>query len=100
MIAADLDAGEFDAILLAQEIGANEIILHDQIDRREAERRKLHTVGTPGVLRDAAKEGFLHLRQALTCLQSTNFYITEELIDRLLAEAGNTTAGGCGHGTL
>jgi predicted nucleic acid-binding protein len=94
LIAADLDAGEFDAILLAQEMGADEIILDDQIGRREAERRKLHTVGTLGVLRDAAKEGLLDLRQALTRLRSTNFYITEELIDRLLAEAGSTTAGG------
>jgi hypothetical protein len=39
------------------------------------------------VLRDAGKEGFLDLREALTRLQNTNFYITQELIDRLLAEA-------------
>jgi predicted nucleic acid-binding protein len=87
LIAADLDAGEFDAILLAQETGADDILLDDRLGRREAERRKLHTVGTLGVLRDAAKEGFLDLREALTRLQNTNFYITQELIDRLLAEA-------------
>jgi predicted nucleic acid-binding protein len=94
LIAADLDAGESDAILLAQETGADEIILDDQLGRREAERRKLRTVGTLGVLRDASAEGLLDLREALARLQKTNFYLTQELIDRLLAEAGSTTGGG------
>jgi predicted nucleic acid-binding protein len=79
--------GERDAILLAQETGAHDIILDDQQGRREAERRKLHAVGTLGVLRTASREGLLNLREALTRLSYTNFYITQELIDKLLAEA-------------
>jgi hypothetical protein len=79
--------GERDAILLAQETGADDIILDDQLGRREAERRSLHTIGTLGLLRAASKAGFLNLREALTRLADTNFYITQEIIDRLLAEA-------------
>jgi predicted nucleic acid-binding protein len=78
--------GERDAILLAQETAADNIILDDQLGRREAERRKLHAVGTPGVLRAASREGLLNLREALAQLANTNFYLTDELIDRLLAE--------------
>ena len=78
--------GEREAILLAQEIGADDIILDDQLERREAERRKLHAVGTLGVLRAASREGFLNLREALGRLADTNFYITQELIDKLIAQ--------------
>jgi predicted nucleic acid-binding protein len=78
--------GERDAILLAQEMGADDIILDDQLGRRVAERRKLHTVGTLGVLLAASREGLLNLRETLARLANTNFYITQELIDRLLAE--------------
>jgi predicted nucleic acid-binding protein len=65
--------GERDAIPLAQETGADDIILDDQLGRREAQRRKLHAVGTLGVLRAASKEGFLNLREALARLAGTNF---------------------------
>jgi predicted nucleic acid-binding protein len=87
LIAAELDAGEFDAILLAQELGASELILDDMDGRKEAERRHIHFVGTIGILQAAAKRKLLNLKNALTSLRATNFYIAQELIDRLLAEA-------------
>lgn len=82
-----IDPGEREAILLAEEVGADEIILDDLRGRREAERRKLHAVGTLGVLQAASRKKFLDLRKALELLRSTSFYITEELMDRLMAEA-------------
>ena len=87
LIAAELDAGEFDAILLAQELGASELILDNMDGRKEAERRHIHAIGTLGVLRLAAKERYLNLKDALTRLRATNFYIAQELFDRLIAEA-------------
>jgi predicted nucleic acid-binding protein len=42
LIAAELDAGEFDAILLAEELGASELIRDDRDGRKEAERRHAH----------------------------------------------------------
>jgi predicted nucleic acid-binding protein len=87
LIAAELDAGEFDAILLAQELSASELILDDMDGRKEAERRHIHAIGTLGVLRLAAKRRLLNLKDALTRLRATNFYIAQELFDRLIAEA-------------
>lgn len=79
--------GERDAILLAQESGTDELIVDDRRGRREAERRNIHAIGTLGVLRLAAQRGLLNLKDALTRLRTTNFYIAQELFDRLIAEA-------------
>ncbi len=84
LIAADLDVGEFDAILLAQELGASELILDDAEGRKEAERRHLHFIGTIGILQAAGKQGLLNLRVALNQLRRTTFYISQELFDRLI----------------
>ncbi len=62
--------------------------LDDQLGRRAAEHRKLHALGTLGVLRAASREGFLNPREALARLANTNFYVSQELIDKLLAETG------------
>jgi predicted nucleic acid-binding protein len=86
LMSADLDAGERDAILLALELGADELIIDDLDGRREAERRKLHFVGTLGVLRDAGRAGLLNLKDALARLRQTNFHVSEELLDRLLRD--------------
>jgi predicted nucleic acid-binding protein len=39
LLAADLDAGEFEAILVAQELGVADLIIDDWMGRKEAERR-------------------------------------------------------------
>jgi predicted nucleic acid-binding protein len=44
----DLDDGERDAILLAQGLSADELIMDDMEGRREAERPHIHFVGTLG----------------------------------------------------
>lgn len=84
LIEAGLDPGERDAILLAQELGADELIMDDLDGRREAERRHLPVTGTAGVLRAAAKLGLVDLRGALERLRSTSFYISQEMLDRLI----------------
>jgi predicted nucleic acid-binding protein len=81
-----IDPGEPEAILLAEELGADEIILDDLRGRREAERRKLQAIGTLGVLQAASRKKLLDLRKALELLRSASFYITEELLERLIAE--------------
>jgi predicted nucleic acid-binding protein len=87
LIEADLDEGECDAILLAEELGATDLIVDNMQGRREAERRHIHFIGTIGVLQIAAKRGMLNLKTALTRLRATNFYIAQDLIDHLVAEA-------------
>jgi predicted nucleic acid-binding protein len=87
LIAAELDAGEFDAIRLAQELGATDLIVDDWQGRQEAERRHIHYIGTVGVLKLAARKGFVDLKAALLRLRDTNFHISQGLIDQIL---GNT----------
>jgi predicted nucleic acid-binding protein len=65
LISADLDQGETDAILPAQELHADELIIDDMPGRKEAERRHLHFIGTLGILQAAAKEGLLDFHAAL-----------------------------------
>jgi predicted nucleic acid-binding protein len=44
LISAELDSGEFEAILLAEELGASQLILDDMEGRKEAERRHIHEI--------------------------------------------------------
>jgi predicted nucleic acid-binding protein len=81
-----LDAGEREAIALAEEIHADQLLLDEAEARREAARRKLPFIGTLGVLREAARRELLDLRAALAQLQETTFHVDSELIQSLLDE--------------
>lgn len=81
LLSANLDSGERDAILLAQEIGARELIIDDRAGRREAQRRNLHFVGTLGVLRLAADRKLLSFKDAVERLRATNFHVSQSVID-------------------
>ena len=80
-----LDRGERDAILLAQSIKADWLIIDDLDGRREAANRQLPVIGTLGILAEAARRNLLNLPQALAALQTTNFYVGPALIELLLA---------------
>lgn len=80
-----LDQGERDAILLAESVRAERLIMDDLDGRREAENRHLPVIGTLGVLAEAARRDLLDLGRALADLQQTNFYAAPALIDMLLA---------------
>jgi len=84
LLAADIEAGERDAILLAQELAADRLIMDDLRGRQEAERRHLVVTGTIGVLRAAANLGLLDLRHALERLRRTNFRMEKALFERLM----------------
>jgi predicted nucleic acid-binding protein len=82
---AHLDPGEQEAILLAQELQADLLLMDDWQGRQEAHRRALIVTGTLGVLEHAAEQGLLDLPTALTRLQATNFFLPAPLIRDLLA---------------
>jgi hypothetical protein len=69
LLQAKLGPGEQEAIVLAQELNADELLMDDMGGRREARRRHLSVTGTVGVLRAAAKLGLLDLRDALERLR-------------------------------
>lgn len=83
----DLDAGETATILLAEQHGPDTFLLMDDLKgRREATKRGLPSTGTLGVLRAASRAGLLRLREVMPRLRQTNFYVSEELVQALLAE--------------
>jgi len=81
----DLDAGESEAIALAQELHADRILLDDAKARRIAVARGLKVAGTLAVLAEAHDRGLLDLRQTIDELRETTFYVDEELLQAILA---------------
>lgn len=83
---ANVDPGERDAILLATELTADQIIVDDREGRKLAEQRGIPVIGTLGVLKQAAALGLLDLRAAVGSLQTTSFYIDPRVLRALLNE--------------
>jgi len=83
---AKLDAGEHDAIVLAAELHADQLIVDEREGRREAERRGIPVIGTLGVLREAALLKLLDIRVAVERLQATSFFVAPEVLTSLLKD--------------
>ena len=83
-----LDPGEREAIALAEELQADQLLLDDTDDRREAARRSLPFIGTLGVLREAARRELLDLRVVLVQLQETSFFCGSR-VDRVAIGRGS-----------
>ena len=88
-----LDIGECAAIALALAIPADRLLIDDWEGRVEAERRHLRITGTLGVLAEAHQRRLLDFESALSRLSQTNFYLSQELLDKmrkLLADEGQS----------
>jgi predicted nucleic acid-binding protein len=81
-----LDAGEREAIALAEELKADHILLDERDARREAARRNLPFIGTLGILRKSAQLDLIDLPSMLARLQQTTFFVSPEVIQSLLQE--------------
>jgi predicted nucleic acid-binding protein len=79
-----LDEGECEALALAEEVGADLLLIDDRQGRLEARRRNLRVIGTLGVLAEAAAEGLIDLPVVIARLQQTSFYVAPELLQSLL----------------
>ena len=78
--AARLGLGERQAIALALEMDATQLLIDDRAARRLAAQRGVLTTGTIGILEQAAVRGFIHLPEVMQKLLSTNFRIDAEIV--------------------
>ena len=83
-----LHRGEAEAIALAKEIGADLIILDDNLARSTARTGGLNVVGTLGLLRQAKVKGLVtELKPLLDNLKSAGFHMGDEYYE-ILEDAG------------
>jgi predicted nucleic acid-binding protein len=80
-----LESGEQEAIVLAQELQADILLVDDGKARDVAIQQGLRVMGTVGVLEQAAARGLIDLPEVLTRLLTTNFRILRSIINDALA---------------
>lgn len=85
----DLDKGEAEAIVLANEMDADLIILDESLGRFHAKHAGLKITGTIGILLKAKQLGIIQeIKPLLYELKAKNVWINESLIEDILRLAG------------
>lgn len=74
-----MDAGEREAIILAEELNADVLLNDERRGREIALRRNLPVVGTLGLLERAAEKGLLDFAETLQKLKATGFFVAPAL---------------------
>jgi predicted nucleic acid-binding protein len=86
---ADLDRGEAEVIALAQELGADLVIIDERLARRHAERIGLTLTGTLGVLLRAKERGFVRaIGPLMEDLRRGGIRLSDRLVQEALELAG------------
>lgn len=71
----DLDAGEREAIVLAEELKADVLLMDERSGREAALKRNLPVVGTLSILERAAQKDLLDFTETLGELKANGFFI-------------------------
>jgi predicted nucleic acid-binding protein len=80
-VSNELDLGERVAIALAELT----LLIDESAGRVEARRRCLWVTGTLGVLRTGAEAGFVNVKEVVSRLEVTNFYVDPVLLESVFA---------------
>lgn len=80
----NLDYGEREAIFLAEELGADAILIDEKDGRREAAKLGFITIGTLSVLDRAAEIGLISFAEAIDRLRKTPFREPKQIVQALL----------------
>jgi|SRR5579859_894532 len=83
-----LDPGERAAIVLAESMRADLLLMDDRSGAMLAQRRGLAVTGTLGILDLASRAELLDLHDAFARLQKTNFRYPPSLMEALLEKRG------------
>ena len=78
-----LDRGEREAILLAEQLAADLVVLDDKTARRIALVCGLRIIGLLGILKDAASAGLIDLAATFERLRAVGFWVAPTLLQRL-----------------
>lgn len=86
----ELDAGEAEAIILADEVKADWLLMDEALGRNVAQRFGLRFIGLLGVLLQAKRAGLVtEVKVVLDELQTrAGFWISRDLYTRILQQAG------------
>jgi len=82
----ELDLGERAAIALAERIRADLLLIDEASGRAEARRRSLRVTGTLGVLRTAAEQGLVDVKDMVARLRVTTFYTDDVLLKKIFGK--------------
>lgn len=84
-----LDPGETAAILLAESLGAEAVIIDERRGRAVATSRGLAVIGTLGVLAGAHRAGALErVAPVIAALRADGFWLADDLVASFLARLG------------
>ena len=74
-----LEAGEREAIVLAEELNADVLLMDERTGRETALKRNLPVVGTLGILERAAEKDLLDFTETLLELKANGFFVAPVL---------------------
>ncbi len=81
----DLRPGENASIALAEELGAAHLLIDDRDAWALASKRGLSVIGTLTILDEAANRDLIDLPRTVATLRTTNCFMSEHLLEELLA---------------
>ena len=86
----EIDEGEAEAIVLAKELAADELLIDETVGRSVAVREGIHVIGLLGVILESKLRGLVpNARQIIGQLETeTSFYVASSLKEKILHAAG------------